>query len=206
MIEARLGKPLVFGTEPTSGPTSGSNATPLGMQVLADSDKQEFVALWTRHQNDLLRTIAPLVGSMDEAQDVLQATAMAVWRKMNEYDQGRPFLPWAKQFAKYEVLMHHRRRQRYTFLSESLIEALAERQVERETVRERRQHLLVDCMGELRDSDQLLLRRRYAEPGTTMQQVAEATGQTANALYKALQRIRQRLLLCIDRKLTSPAN
>lgn len=176
------------------------------MQVLAESDKEEFVALWTRHQNDLLRTIAPLVGSMDDAQDVLQATAMAVWKKMSEYDQGRPFLPWAKQFAKYEVLMHHRRRQRYTFLSEPLIEALAERQVEQETVLERRRHILVDCMGELRDSDRLLIRRRYAKPGTTIQQVAEATGQTANALYKALQRIRRRLLLCIDRKLTSPAN
>jgi RNA polymerase sigma-70 factor (ECF subfamily) len=176
------------------------------MQVLAESDKQEFVALWTRHQNDLLRMIAPLVGSMDEAQDVLQATAMAVWKKMDEYDQGRPFLPWARQFAKYEVLMHHRRRQRYTFLSEPLIEALAERQVERETVRERRRRLLLDCMGELRDSDQRLLHRRYAEPHTAMQQVAEATGQTANALYKALQRIRRRLLLCIDRKLTSPAD
>ena len=176
------------------------------MQVLAESDKQVFVTLWTRHQNDLLRTIAPLVGSMDDAQDVLQATAMAVWKKMNEYDQERPFLPWAKQFAKYEVLMHHRRRQRYTFLSEPLIEALAERQVERETLRERRHGILVDCMGELRNSDQLLLRRRYAEPDTTIQQVAEDTGQTPNALYKSLQRIRRRLLLCIDRKLTLPAN
>jgi RNA polymerase sigma-70 factor (ECF subfamily) len=176
------------------------------MQVLSESDQQEFVALWTRHQNDLLRAIAPLVGSMDDAQDVLQATAMAVWKKMNEYDQERPFLPWVKQFAKYEVLMHHRRRQRYTFLSEPLIEALAERQVERETVCERRRRILVDCMGELRDADQMLLRRRYAESDTTIQQVAAATGQTANALYKALQRIRRRLLLCIDRKLTFPAN
>jgi RNA polymerase sigma-70 factor (ECF subfamily) len=173
---------------------------------LTESDKQVFIALWTRHQNDLLRAIAPLVGSMDDAQDVLQATAMAVWKKMDEYDQGRPFLSWAKQFAKYEVLMHHRRRQRYTFLSEPLVEALAERQVERETVRERRRRLLADCVAELRDSDQLLVRRRYAEPGTTMQQVAEATGQTANALYKALQRIRRRLLLCIDRKLAASEN
>jgi hypothetical protein len=39
-----------------------------------------------------------------------------------------------------------------------------------------------------------------------MQQVAEATGQTANALYKALQRIRRRLLLCIDRKLAASEN
>lgn len=175
------------------------------VQPLSEQDSGEFVGLWIRHQNDLLRTIAPLVGSMNDAQDVLQETAIALWRKFSTYDQQRPFLPWARQFAKHEVLMFHRRRQRYTFLSESLIEALAERQNQQEAISEHRRRVLVGCMDRLRDSDQSLLRLRYAEPGTTIQQVAQATGQTANALYKALQRIRQQLLVCLERKLASPA-
>ena len=170
---------------------------------MAKQDSGQFVGLWIRHQNDLLRMIAPLVGSMDDAQDVLQETAVALWKKFSEYDQRQPFLPWARQFAKYEVLMHHRRRQRYTFLSESLIEALIERQKQWETVGESRRRMLMDCMDKLHDSDQFLLRLRYAEAGTTIQQVAEATGRTANALYKTLQRIRRQLLLCIERKLAS---
>jgi RNA polymerase sigma-70 factor (ECF subfamily) len=171
---------------------------------LAKPETGEFVRLWVRHQNELLRTIAPLVGSVDDAQDVLQETALALWKKFDEYDQRQPFLPWARQFAKYEVLMNHRRRQRYTFLTEPLIEALAERQKDLETISEKRRRMLKDCMEALCDSDQLLLRRRYDEPGTTIQKVAEATGQTANALYKALQRIRRQLLLCINRRLASP--
>ena len=172
---------------------------------MAKPETGEFVRLWVRHQNDLLRTIAPLVGSVDDAQDVLQETALALWKKVDEYDQRQPFLPWARQFAKYEVLMYHRQRQKYTFLTEPLIEALAERQKDLQTISENRRRMLIDCMDELRDSDRLLLRRRYAEPGTTIQKVAEATGQTANALYKTLQRIRRQLLLCIDRRLASPA-
>ncbi len=171
---------------------------------MAKPETDQFVRLWVRHQNDLLRTIAPLVGSMDDAQDVLQETALALWKKFDEYEQNQPFLPWAREFAKYEVLMHHRRRQKYTFLTHPLIEALVERQRDLETITENRGRVLKDCIDNLRDSDRLLLLRRYAEPRTTIQEVAEATGQTANALYKTLQRIRRQLLLCINRRLASP--
>jgi RNA polymerase sigma-70 factor, ECF subfamily len=173
---------------------------------LAEQDSGHFVRLWTQHQNDLLRMIAPLVGSIDDAQDVLQETALALLKKFDKYDRRQPFLPWAKQFAKYEVLMHHRRRQRYTFLSESLVEALIERQNEWETIGEARRRRLIHCMDKLDDSDRRLLRQRYAEPGTTIQQIAEATGRTANALYKTLQRVRRQLLLCIDRSPAIPAD
>ncbi|MBN2296820.1 MAG: sigma-70 family RNA polymerase sigma factor [Pirellulales bacterium] len=150
-----------------------------------------------------MRTIAPLMGSIDDAQDVLQETALALLKKFDLYDPRQPFLPWARQFAKNEVLMYHRRRQRYTFLSEPLIEALVERQKHFETTSGNRHRMLMDCMDRLRDSDQSLLRLRYDEPGTTIQQVADATGRTANALYKTLQRIRRQLLLCIEQKLAS---
>lgn len=156
-----------------------------------------------KHQNDLLRYIAPLVGSLDDAQDVLQEAALALWNKFAQYDPQQPFLPWAKRFAKYEVLMHHRRRRRYTFLSEVLLETLAEQQTEQESVREQRRWALADCVGKLPDADRVLLRQRYSERGTTIQKVAEATGQTANALYKTLQRIRRQLYLCVERKLAS---
>lgn len=171
---------------------------------MAKPEADQFVRLWVRHQNDLLRTIAPLVGSMDDAQDVLQETALALWKKRDAYEQSQPFLPWARQFAKYEVLMYHRRRQRYTFLSEPLIEALAERQNASETISESRRRMLMGCVDALRHSDRLLLRRRYDDPNTTIQEVAQSTGQTANALYKTLQRIRRQLLLCINRRLASP--
>jgi RNA polymerase sigma-70 factor (ECF subfamily) len=160
----------------------------------------EFVKLLVQYQNDLLRFIAPLVGSVNDAQDVLQDTALALWKKFEKYDQEQPFLPWAKQFAKYEVLMYHRRRQRYTFLSEALIEALANRQTEQQSVSMQRRRALADCVSKLREADRLLLKQRYAEKGATIQQVAELSGQTANALYKTLQRIRRQLYVCVDRK------
>src|SRR5262245_2939914 len=95
---------------------------------MAGADPSLFVRLFLRHQNDLLRYILPLVGGLDDAQDVLQETAAALWRKFDRFDPRQPFLAWARQFARNEVLMHHRRRRRYTFLTDELIDELADRQ------------------------------------------------------------------------------
>jgi RNA polymerase sigma-70 factor (ECF subfamily) len=168
---------------------------------MAETDPSLFVRLLLQHQNDLLRYILPLVGCLDDAQDVLQETATALWRKFDQYDPKQPFLPWARRFAHNEVLMHHRKQRRYTFLTEELIETLAQRSAEREQQAERRRNALRDCVEKLPEADRLLLDQRYGEPGTTVQQLAAQTGATANVLYKALARIRRQLLDCISRTL-----
>lgn len=156
-----------------------------------------------RNQDALLRYVLPLVGCFDDAQDVLQETAAALWKKFDQYDPQQPFLPWARQFARNEVLMHHRRRKRYTFLSEPLIESLLEDQSRIESLRERRRQALERCLENLPEADRELVERRYADHDASVQQLAAETGQTANTLYKALGRIRRQLLECINRKLAA---
>jgi RNA polymerase sigma-70 factor (ECF subfamily) len=168
---------------------------------MAGTDPSLFVRLLLQHQSALLRHILPLVGNLDDAKDVLQQTAMALWQKFDQYDSSRPFLPWAKRFARHEVLMHHRKRRRYTFLTEELIESLSERQAEQELYTQQLQNALLDCIEKLPEADRLLLNHRYVEPGTTIQQLAAETGQTANVLYKALARIRRQLLHCVSQTL-----
>lgn len=170
---------------------------------MTETDPSQFVQILLRHQNDLLRFIVPLVGCFDDAQDVLQETAAALWKKFEEYDPQKPFLPWAKQFARNEILMHHRRRRRYTFLSEPLIESLLAAQPRLETMREQRQKALDECLKKLPDADRTLVDRRYADAESTLQELAEEMGQTANVLYKALGRIRRQLLECINSKMAS---
>jgi RNA polymerase sigma-70 factor (ECF subfamily) len=168
---------------------------------MVDAGPSQFVRLLIKHQNDLLRYILPLVGCLDDAQDVLQETATALWQKFDQYDPGRPFLPWAKRFAHHEVLMYHRKRRRYTFLTEELIGSLVERQTEQELDAQLLQTALRDCVQKLPEADRRLLDRRYAESGTNIQRLAAETGQTANILYKALARIRRQLLHCINQTL-----
>jgi RNA polymerase sigma-70 factor (ECF subfamily) len=172
---------------------------------MAGADPSSFVRLLLQHQNALLRHILPLVGDLNDAQDVLQETATALWQKFEQFDPGRPFLPWAKRFAHNEVLMFHRRRRRYTFLTEELIDTLVERQAEQEADAEQRRTALTHCLEALAAQDRALLDQRYAEPGMTVQRLAAVSGQTPNVLYKALARIRRQLLACVDRKLAPAA-
>ena len=168
---------------------------------MVDSQANRFVELLLRHQSDLLRFIVPLVGELQDAQDVLQETAKALWQKFDQYDSTQSFLAWAKQFARNEVLMHHRRKRRFTFLSPELLEQLADDQDREAAPAQARREALASCLQKLSPRDRNLLDQRYARNEATVQQIAAETGQTANALYKSLGRIRTTLLACIERHL-----
>ena len=64
----------------------------------AERSKQ-FMMQFARHEHDLFRYVLTLLPNWNDAQDVMQETAAALWQKFDQYDPGRPFLPWACQFA-----------------------------------------------------------------------------------------------------------
>ena len=158
-----------------------------------------FIRLLMQHEQRLFLYILPLTGHEADARDVLQETASAMWKKFDQYDPGLPFLAWAKGFARNEVLMHHRRRSRYTFLSEELLDALAERQDARVDRQDERSKALDRCMGKLPEDDRRLIERRYFEQASVQELADEQI--SPNMLYKALGRIRRNLLQCIEQTL-----
>jgi RNA polymerase sigma-70 factor (ECF subfamily) len=61
-----------------------------------DADRAEsLIRLLTQHQEGLYRYVFALVPHEDDAEDVLQNTNVALYRKSDQYDPGKPFLPWA---------------------------------------------------------------------------------------------------------------
>ena len=60
-----------------------------------------------------------------------------------------------------------------------------------------RQEALEGCLGKLPENDRDLIHRRYAE-GATTRGVAEQVGRSADAVYKALSRIRRALHACVS--------
>ncbi|EAQ77739.1 probable RNA polymerase sigma-E factor [Blastopirellula marina DSM 3645] len=153
------------------------------------------------HQDRLLRYILPLVGSKDDAEDILQETATAIWKKFDQFDTTQPFVPWAKKFAHNEILRHHRNKKSVTFLTEELVEDLASRYDQREELRICRYEALMECMEKLPDGDRQILDIRYRNPQATIQSLANEVEQSANVLYKSLARMRRQLFNCVNRKL-----
>jgi RNA polymerase sigma-70 factor (ECF subfamily) len=168
----------------------------------AERSKQ-FMMQFARHEHDLFRYVLTLLPNWNDAQDVMQETAAALWQKFDQYDPGRPFLPWACQFAYHQVLnFRSRQKTRRRMFSDLVVESLAIEWPELSRAISAQREALDSCLGKLREADRRLLQERYCAE-TEIADLATQIGQTPNVLYKSLQRIRRTLLECVTRTLAT---
>ena len=120
------------------------------------SSRDDFAALYSRCHLDLLRYVLTLLPDRHRAEDVVQETARMLWRKFDEYDAARPFWPWARQFAHFEVLKARRRIAVHErCFSDELIERLAEERAAADDISqgsaevERQREALASCVDRL---------------------------------------------------------
>ena len=169
------------------------------------ADPNQFTTLFVKHERQLYGFIAAMLAQPAEAEDLLQETAKGLWKKFGEYDPAMPFLPWAKKFARYEVLNYlERQRTRRKYFSDEMVELLAEDWDRVDAQRDARILALESCVEELPEKSRYLLHERYQGAGS-LQDLAARGRTSPNALYKSLQRVRKALLDCVNRKLAPGA-
>ena len=59
------------------------------------ADRDNFIGLYSKHEPNIRRYVYSLVGDASDTEDVMQETAMALWRKFEDYDPSQPFIGWA---------------------------------------------------------------------------------------------------------------
>ncbi len=159
----------------------------------------QFVRLFVEAQPEIYRYILALTPDMHEAQEILQNTAVALWQKFDQYDATQPFVAWACRFAYYQTLKQRQLTRRpVRYLSHDVLAIVAEERLKHGGHLDERRAALADCLAKLPENDRKLLDMRYGER-TTIQDLARQSGQSANVLYKALDRIRRTLHDCVDR-------
>jgi RNA polymerase sigma-70 factor (ECF subfamily) len=67
--------------------------------ILVGEGSERFVRLFVETQRQILRYIPTLVPDVEVAQEILQETAVDLWRKFDQYDPALPFAPWACRFV-----------------------------------------------------------------------------------------------------------
>lgn len=165
-----------------------------------DPRHERFMRFFLEHEPELLRTVLVYVPSRADARDILQETAVALWRNFEQYDPSRPFVNWACGYARIEVKRFLRKSQRLTLLSERAVEALLAIESRITDESDARRRALQTCLDGLPSEQRLLIREYYLEEKSVSSLAVEAN-RTVEAVYKALQRIRGKLLQCIERKL-----
>jgi RNA polymerase sigma-70 factor, ECF subfamily len=164
---------------------------------------EAFILLLTQHQDQLFRYIFSLVPCEADARDILQETSVALFRKFDQYDATRPFLPWAYRFAYIQVQKHREKSARSPLLfSEDVMDLIANERAHIEPQLDERLRLLDGCLGKLTPQDQELVTSRYAlrHSAEDMMRRHDVSRRT---LFRNLEMLRQRLHDCVSRQLQS---
>lgn len=161
----------------------------------------EFVALYVRNEAAVFSFVLAMVKHTADAEDVVQRASMTMWRQFERFEPGTNFRAWAFQIAKNEALNHLSKvkRDRHVF-SEKLISMLSDRAEKRADELDSRHRALDYCVEKLPDNDREIVKGCYRE-GSTIRSYAEEAGETANTIYKRLNRVRAQLQRCIERQL-----
>ncbi len=170
-----------------------------------DSSAELLVRLLTGHQEQLYRHIFALLPNEEDARDVLQETAVALFRKFTDFDESKPFLPWAYRFAELEVMKQRERNRRQTrLLDPELIRQIAREREQHEEVLHERLQALEHCLADLPQADRELIRKRY-QSQTRIDDLVRESGASRRTLFRDLDRVRRVLLNCMTQRLGAEA-
>jgi RNA polymerase sigma-70 factor (ECF subfamily) len=170
---------------------------------LDDSKAELLVRLLTGHQEEMYRHIFALLPHEEDARDVLQETAVALFRKFSEFDETKPFLPWAYRFAEFEVMKQRERNRRQTrLLDPELIRQLAREREQHEATLHERLQALEQCLAGLPQADRDLIRKRY-QSESRIDDLVRQSGTSRRTLFRNLDRVRRVLLDCITTRLAA---
>jgi RNA polymerase sigma-70 factor (ECF subfamily) len=162
---------------------------------------EQLIVLLTHHQEQLFRYIFSLVPLEADARDILQETSLALFRKFDQYDATRPFMPWAYRFAYLQVQKHREKAARSPLLfSEDVMDLLVSERAHIEPQLDERLRLLDGCLQKLTTQDKELVTSRYAQRQSA-EDIMQRFDMSRRTLFRNLELLRQRLHECVTRQL-----
>lgn len=168
----------------------------LGAQSAGSDQNREFVELFTKHQKQIFFFILNLVSNHTDAEDLLQQTAVDMWKMFGRYEQKTNFLNWSLAIAKFRVLKFRREQNKKTrILNDILFQKLADDLLKRQDTGDE-QVALEGCLKRLDNSERDLLRLHY-EDGLTYRAIAEKCHCAERRMYTIMSRIHLALHDCI---------
>lgn len=161
----------------------------------------EVSVAWTRAQPTVSSYINALVPDFHAAEDILQAVALIVVKKFDQYDRDRPFLAWALGIARNEVLHHRRAHAReHLIFNAELMDLLATSFAEQQEHAKEIRRAMGVCMDKLSGRPKQVFCLRYGEE-MPVRKIAEHFGTTPGSISVALHRCREALRQCLSKRL-----
>lgn len=164
---------------------------------------EQFVQLFSEYERHLRAFVRSMGLDWFAVDDVVQTVSLVMWRKWDQFDPDTDFMQWARVIARFEVLKFRRSmsRDRHVF-RDDVMDLLADssEELQAESSPEKYRDALQRCLNSLPEKSGRLIRAAYEED-RTIREVAEEVGQSATAFYKTLDRIREKLRVCVRHRL-----
>ncbi|NNE94160.1 MAG: hypothetical protein HKN23_21135, partial [Verrucomicrobiales bacterium] len=149
----------------------------------SSNDHERFTRLLLESEPVMLRAILVTVPHRTDAREILQETAVALWRQFETYDSDRPFLNWAMGFARIETRRFLAKETRRAQLSQKAVEVL-EQEVEGEDEFDSSlERHLATCLGKLNEKARRLVQGYYHE-GHSPEILSRRENRSVEAIYK----------------------
>lgn len=168
---------------------------------------EEYLLLLNQHEKAIAAYVHTLVNDPTDAEDILQACRLTLWKKFDQFEPGSHFVAWARKIALHQILNYRRsakRKPRYT-TDPALIDSIAA-EIDRQSDQlADRSEALRTCLRKLPESHRQAVHLRYFE-GCEIDEIAERTRRSEGAVYRLLSRVRAMLGKCVSETLQNPAS
>jgi len=162
---------------------------------------EEFIELIAQYQPRIFLFILSLVPNRVDAEDLLSETMLVLWQKFGNFRPGSDFRAWAFEVAMRQSKKFWNKCGRCKFRhSDEFLDRVATTAASSSDDHQAKFDALEHCRAKLSPTDQDLLQRRY-QSKATLASVAADLGRSEAGCYKAMARIRQALLACIQKTL-----
>ena len=166
----------------------------------ADDLSSEFLGHMLRSQRSIRNYIFSLHPRAQDLDDLVQQTALTLWREFEKFDSTREFLPWALRVSYFEVLRFRKKQSRDRLVfSDDFIELLSTEFSEEASSGPHRQALDA-CLAKLDAKSREVLLARYTE-NVTVSSLAAKHRTSVHRLYHMLDSARSSLVACVRRQI-----
>jgi RNA polymerase sigma-70 factor, ECF subfamily len=197
--------------EPSPAGASDENAKDVQlMQLVGAGETVAFEELVERHQRLVVGTVARMLGSNSDVEDIAQQVFVRVWKSAKRYVPRAKFTTWLLKITRNLVFNELRRRSRQAQLPLQVESGDAERPIKDERamtpdaslLEQELQHAIETAIAQLPETQRMaVVLRRYDE--LSYEEIAEVLDQSVPAVKSLLFRARTELRIRLSRYLAS---
>ncbi|MEM7011679.1 MAG: sigma-70 family RNA polymerase sigma factor [Verrucomicrobiota bacterium] len=167
-----------------------------------DESTRQVTRLWTLAQPRIAAFVTSMLRDFRDRDDLMQDIAVAVFESFDSYDSSRPFDKWALGVARNQFKNYLRKRKRdhsRLVFDDETVECVEEAFAAESAEELHKLDHLKECLNELEGRGRELCELRY-EDELKPAAISEKLSMPGTAVRKALQRIREQLRNCVERK------